>query len=621
MKKKVLLLSCLIAALMPLPAQKMPADPLARPDQPSRGIYEKFCQRLPPDADAEAVKAAILAHKPLVQALGCDLSLGHGIASPGGYHFTFEQTWQGIPIHLAGIKANLNRQMRFMNLLDHLQAFAGTPGAFQRSEAEVAALLPQMLDSGSADFHLFPNTRCYYLQDGLLLPAHRVSYTADTRTWELILSDDDLHALLRRDAAAYRKPLGTVATDTTGNAMVFFPDPLTSSGSAYGSPYADHADGDIPALGAQRIPVNLRGLTWDGTRFTLAGPYVTLQDDEAPYVPIATSTDGSFVFERSASGFEDAMVYYHIDTFQRYVQSLGFMNLRADGILADPHGLNGEDNSHYVAAESRIAFGEGGVDDAEDADVIIHEYGHALSDAGSPGSNTGWEREGLDEGMGDYLATTWSRGLSYAFWKNVFTWDGHNEFWDGRSASDPTLYPPPTTSSIYLYGTIWVSTLMEVWPLVGKEASDRIFLESLYGNSPYMTLTDAALAYLDADSNLYGGAHHAYFQDAFCRRGILTGTRPSQPCHVGTEQGLAPGFTWEVFPNPAHGSVQLLMEGYRPGHGFRYSIIDLLGRVLLSGPVTGVLTAIGLDPLPPGVYLLQLGAKDGWMPSRRLRIL
>ena len=36
-------------------------------------------------------------------------------------------------------------------------------------------------------------------------------------------------------------------------------------------------------------------------------------------------------------------------------------------------------------------FGKGGVDDAEDAEVIWHEYGHAIQDAQVPGFGAGHE--------------------------------------------------------------------------------------------------------------------------------------------------------------------------------------------------------------------------------------
>ena len=44
-----------------------------------------------------------------------------------------------------------------------------------------------------------------------------------------------------------------------------------------------------------------------------------------------------------------------------------------------PHGFNGADNSSYSPGTGRLQFGEGGVDDAEDSDVVHHELGHGPS--------------------------------------------------------------------------------------------------------------------------------------------------------------------------------------------------------------------------------------------------
>ena len=41
-------------------------------------------------------------------------------------------------------------------------------------------------------------------------------------------------------------------------------------------------------------------------------------------------------------------------------------------------GVNGADNSYYDRLLQRLSFGEGGVDDGEDADVIIHELTHGV---------------------------------------------------------------------------------------------------------------------------------------------------------------------------------------------------------------------------------------------------
>ncbi len=49
-------------------------------------------------------------------------------------------------------------------------------------------------------------------------------------------------------------------------------------------------------------------------------------------------------------------------------------------------------------------MGAGGVDDGEDAEVILHEYGHAVHDAQVPGWGDTHEGGAMGEGWGDFLA-------------------------------------------------------------------------------------------------------------------------------------------------------------------------------------------------------------------------
>ena len=110
----------------------------------------------------------------------------------------------------------------------------------------------------------------------------------------------------------------------------------------------------------------------------------------------------------------------------------------------DPSGFNGADNSHYLSGSGRLAFGEGGVDDAEDADVIIHELGHGLHDWVTDGGLS--QVNGLSEGTGDYAAGSYSRAIGFwspsdAAYSWTFNWDGHNPFWDGRILNYSASYP------------------------------------------------------------------------------------------------------------------------------------------------------------------------------------
>ena len=191
------------------------------------------------------------------------------------------------------------------------------------------------------------------------------------------------------------------------------------------STYLDNTDADtsVPFPAAYDI-VPLRGITLSGGVYSLSGPYVQLIDDEAPtQAPVTAAAPDSFRFQRSAQGFEDVMCYFHIDNSQRYIQSLGFANINNRVQPVDSHGLSGADNSHYVPSTGHLAFGEGGVDDDEDADVIWHEYGHSIQDNIVPGWGGGQEGQ-MGEGFGDYWAGSYSISKNATFQINrVFTWD------------------------------------------------------------------------------------------------------------------------------------------------------------------------------------------------------
>ena len=95
------------------------------------------------------------------------------------------------------------------------------------------------------------------------------------------------------------------------------------------------------------------------------------------------------------------MAYYWITQAQRYIQSLGFgaalpaVNRRQVGVRINQFG---GDNSFFRDTKTDITLGKGGVDDAEDAEVIVHEDGHSVQDDQVPGFGTvgrGRDRRGL----------------------------------------------------------------------------------------------------------------------------------------------------------------------------------------------------------------------------------
>ncbi len=164
-----------------------------------------------------------------------------------------------------------------------------------------------------------------------------------------------------------------------GSGYVFDPDPLTTARVAYGGNYSDPSgnDADTAELTAQRVLKTLPELTLVSGLYYLRGPWCYIDEFEAPTsTPVSNADPNGFTYTRNQQGFEDVNVYWQIDNNQRYIQSLGFNNIQHAPIHIDTHGLSGQDNSHFIPSTNRIAYGEGGVDDAEDADVVLHEYGH-----------------------------------------------------------------------------------------------------------------------------------------------------------------------------------------------------------------------------------------------------
>jgi zinc metalloprotease ZmpB len=295
-----------------------------------------------------------------------------------------------------------------------------------------------------------------------------------------------------------------------GSGYVYLTDPLSAAKKRYGaSGFVDNNDGDTDSLNFYRTNVTLDSLTFEDGVYKLKGPYCEIADLESPVDPqyISTDKDG-FKYTRSQQAFEAVNAYYHITKSYQYIQHLGFSSPSLAAVRVDPHGLNGGDNSHYSPNGNWIAFGEGGIDDAEDVDAILHEYAHAIVFNFCP-SWGGGESGILGEGYSDYWAASYSRSTkgwattTYEFnW--VYNWNAHNMFQLGRSVNDTRTYPF-NTSNVHDAGQIWSSTLMAIWNELGKEVTDKLVLKSLYYLGAGATGVDAAQALLQADRDLFGG--------------------------------------------------------------------------------------------------------------------
>jgi hypothetical protein len=289
-----------------------------------------------------------------------------------------------------------------------------------------------------------------------------------------------------------------------GWAVVFDPSPVAAL-----SDWKDllTADGHVrrPPVSAYRL-VELDGLVGDGT---LAGIRVHTR----PTKDRVRRADHRFIFASYEPGFEEAMAYFHIDSAIRYLESLGYGGPRR--IFRAPMAVNvrgtRDDNSWYSPGDRELIFGTGDVDDAEDAEIILHELGHAIQDAICPDFGQKAEAMAIGEGFGDYFAASF-----FASRKPAMLRDGVMS-WDAIKDSDPPFLRKMTDRRTYHAfdpkgdehdnGSIWAATLWEIWRALGREVADRIVLESHFQLDGFTTFARAGRALLDADRNLFRGKH------------------------------------------------------------------------------------------------------------------
>lgn len=152
-------------------------------------------------------------------------------------------------------------------------------------------------------------------------------------------------------------------------------------------------------------------------------------------------------------------------------------------------------------------FGTGGVPDAEDADVIIHEYTHGINYFLAPNTVDGNERLAVEEANCDFMACQYSKAISNYNWRWVFNWDGHNQYWSGRDANSSNVYPKDLSTDFYTSSLIWSSMLNDLSDDLGREIITRILFNSIYSYANNMSMQDAANLLVQSDSILFGNAH------------------------------------------------------------------------------------------------------------------
>lgn len=317
------------------------------------------------------------------------------------------------------------------------------------------------------------------------------------RATALALVPLSLAALALGSAPAEAKPPGSA----TATGLVFRVNPVQSSGDQSLTDQKDAA-GAVPASAYARVP--LRNL--DGSGY-LRGRWAVVES--ATGAP-AYSTTGRYDYDRSQDQFEQVMGYFWVDQAQEYLQSLGFGST-LPGVVDQPFPVKinqyGGDNSYQTDKPYRVRLGKGGVDDAEDAEVVVHEYGHAVHADQVPGFGTSVQAGSIGEAFGDYLAVTVGLDAAQQHGWPVRAPQTCVADWDATSYTstaphclrrlDTGLTTDDLIGEVHFDGQVWSQALWEIRQRyvalgLGSRRWDTTLVDSQFGYAPGTSFSAAA---------------------------------------------------------------------------------------------------------------------------------
>ncbi|ENM5825128.1 proprotein convertase P-domain-containing protein [Vibrio metoecus] len=218
-------------------------------------------------------------------------------------------------------------------------------------------------------------------------------------------------------------------------------------------------------------------------------------------------------------GFAHIMAFVHLDSSIQYLTSLGYP--LQEPILFDAAALSANNSSYYVGPNA-ILFGQGGSPDALDADIIWHEFGHAIHYQIVPDWAYG-HTGALGEGFGDYWAGSHSYRNQFEQGKafevdTLFNWDGYF----GTTISTRSLanlaaryysagdYRAHEHEAGYLGDELWSTPLfqslkqsVEQYGVGAFDEFNTVVLESMFGVGRGVLMHDLAQNMLYVANALY----------------------------------------------------------------------------------------------------------------------
>ena len=470
--------------------------------------------------------------------------------SPGGRHVHFQQTIDGLPLSGGYVTVSLGKNNDEVSLVTGrtLANIRPSPATARIAHGRAIDIAHRAVGVRGAMRGDVTAEAVYFAVDSsTAIRAWEVRLPAlePLGDWHVVVSAVDGAVLARSNRMAFDHP--------AASGEVFDPNPVVSSGAAVPPPSdCDSAENEA-GLSDEYFSHTLLGI--DSGQGQLVGEYVDLT---APGVTLAYKFAGqanepSHIYSYPCNDvrFEEVVIYYHVDTTQRLIQSLGFTGasaIRAVPLPAHPHFSVGCNAFYSTENGGYIAFLDGcttdppnqielPVDWAEDADVIIHEYGHALQDDQAAGELFATaEGQGMAEGFADFLVAAVSADPCMFEWPTAVGRDSdppisclpsfkNQDFGPFRNLVNDLHYPEDVNTDEHVTGLIWGGALWDMAQTFGGDEAARmktltIALQSNFYLNETADFADSAAAVCQADIDLYAGVDLPAIKGVFDGRGI-----------------------------------------------------------------------------------------------------
>jgi Fungalysin metallopeptidase (M36) len=250
-----------------------------------------------------------------------------------------------------------------------------------------------------------------------------------------------------------------------------------------------------------------------------------------------SSQNGMFVYAETDPSFDEPNLYFFLDQLRNTCQNrLGISengstflskNATFNPIVGHVHEPDSPNNAFYNPGDGQLYFGDIDIDDMErytsrSRDIVIHEFGHAISDSicrlGRTFPHT--QSRAMSEGYSDYFAASM---LDNPVIGDYFM----NDPSGFRNCQNDKHFPAGYVGREHDVGEVWSGFL---WSLrqnsdVGRGVADVLALQSLYFLGPWRTMWQGMEAVVLADRRLFPaddigtiGRHEADIRAAFNAR-------------------------------------------------------------------------------------------------------